>query len=153
MVTVGYEQARGLRVKHQTADGFSMSVSKTISAPTAKVFQAWNVATERDAWFRDSAKLDIRKATANKSLRMNGAGGKTAVEVMFYAKGTQKCQVVVQERKLEDAKAVERAKKYWGEALENLKEHLIDVMTAKRNFPSETKRKPTGATRPNRENR
>jgi len=33
MVAVGYEQARGLRVKHQKPDGFEISVAKTIAAP------------------------------------------------------------------------------------------------------------------------
>lgn len=35
MVTVGYEQARGLRVKHQSATGYSANVSKTIGVPIA----------------------------------------------------------------------------------------------------------------------
>ena len=35
MVTVGYEQERGLRVKHQKCDGFSVSGSKTVAVSVA----------------------------------------------------------------------------------------------------------------------
>src|SRR5436305_706796 len=41
MVTVGYEQARGLRVKHQTADGFTAGASKTVDVPVAALFKSW----------------------------------------------------------------------------------------------------------------
>ena len=33
MVTVGYEQERGLREKHQKPDGYSVSASKTVAVP------------------------------------------------------------------------------------------------------------------------
>ena len=33
MVSVAYEQERGLREKHQKADGFAAGVSRTIGAP------------------------------------------------------------------------------------------------------------------------
>ena len=38
MITVAYEQERGLREKHQTPEGFQISVSKTIAAPVGTVF-------------------------------------------------------------------------------------------------------------------
>src|SRR5262249_13986392 len=41
MVTVGYEQARGKRVRHQRPDGFSINRSKTIAATVRAVFAAW----------------------------------------------------------------------------------------------------------------
>ena len=124
MVTVGYEQARGLREKNQTISGFAASVSKTIAAPLGKLFTAWKDAKARSAWFRDAAKIEIRKATANKRLLITGANGSTAIDLNFYEKGTGKSQVVVQERKLKDAKHVEKIKKYWSDALEKLKSHL-----------------------------
>src|SRR5215813_5041444 len=69
MVTVGYEQARGLRVKHQTMRGFSISRSKTLPAPAASLFRAWNDRRWRSTWLKD-ASFTIRKSTANKSLRI-----------------------------------------------------------------------------------
>src|SRR4051794_4569208 len=51
MVTVGYEQARGLRVRHQKCDGeFSASVSKTLSVPVSALFAAWNEPKLRAKW-------------------------------------------------------------------------------------------------------
>src|SRR5271154_6307864 len=47
MVTVGYEQARGLRVKHQKPDGFEVSVSRTMVAPVDRAFAAWRDASLR----------------------------------------------------------------------------------------------------------
>ncbi|HET9545067.1 MAG TPA: DUF4287 domain-containing protein, partial [Gaiellaceae bacterium] len=37
-VTVGYERARGLRVKHERPDGFSVSVSRTVAAPAERLY-------------------------------------------------------------------------------------------------------------------
>jgi hypothetical protein len=47
MVTVGYEQVTGRRVKNQKTDGFEISVSKTIAAPVAVAFEAWKDAAIR----------------------------------------------------------------------------------------------------------
>src|SRR3954471_7625806 len=41
MVTVGYEQARGLRVKHQNAGGFGVNVNKTLAVDADEIFAAW----------------------------------------------------------------------------------------------------------------
>src|SRR5260370_35521225 len=38
MVTVGYEQGRGKRVKHQTTGGFQVSRTRTIHATLAELF-------------------------------------------------------------------------------------------------------------------
>ncbi|SRR6266545_2957584 len=41
MVTVTYEQARGLREKHQKPNGYQISVSRTIKAPLGKLFKSF----------------------------------------------------------------------------------------------------------------
>jgi uncharacterized protein YndB with AHSA1/START domain len=124
MVTVGYEQARGLRVKHQTASGFSASGSKTVNVPVAKLFAAWIDAKTRGKWLPDATKMTIRTATKNKSLRITWSDGKSSVEVQFYAKGTAKSQVTIERRKLANAKAVAQVKAYWSAALSKLKAML-----------------------------
>jgi uncharacterized protein YndB with AHSA1/START domain len=126
MVTVGYEQAKGLRVAHQTASGFSASASKTIAVPVAKLYKAWTDVKLRDKWLIGTKKMVIRKATPNKSIRINWTDGKTSVEVMFYPKGVAKSQVAVQHSKLDSAKAVEIMKKCWKGALEKLESQLIN---------------------------
>src|SRR5687768_10023806 len=123
MVTVTYEQARGLRAKHQKPGGFEVSVSRTVAAPVSKVFKAWQDEKTRTLWLATSGSpLTIRKATANKSMRLNWADGKTIVGVSFMPKGTSRSQVVVQHGKLPDARIAARMKTFWSGALASLKD-------------------------------
>lgn len=121
MVTVGYEQARGLRQKHEKAEGFEIGSSKTLDVPVAKAFAAWDDERLRRRWLKDSA-FTIRKATPHKTMRITWVDSRTIVDVYFNSKGGGKSQVTVQHRKLADAKQAERMKKYWAEQLEKLKE-------------------------------
>ncbi len=123
MVTVEYERARGLREKYQVASGFRVSRSITVGAPLGKLFDAWQDARARRRWLADPGFL-LRKATANKSMRITWVDGKTSVEANFYAQGAGKSQVAVQHDKLADAKSVERMRAYWGGALGKLKSIL-----------------------------
>jgi len=124
MVAVTYEQAHGMRAKHEQPEGdFEISVSETIYAPVAKAFAAWEDAKLRRKWLKDAG-FTIRKATPHKSMRITWVDGKTSVEVNFYSMGEAKSQVAVQHSKLADARQAERMKKYWGEQLEKLKEVL-----------------------------
>jgi hypothetical protein len=120
MVTVGYERARGRRVVHQTATGFSISANKTIDLPVGRVFAAWASAPARRRWLRGE-KLQVRAATRNKSIRAGWGYGKTSVVVMFYAKGKAKTQVSVEHARLANAKEAARMKAYWSASLESLK--------------------------------
>jgi len=118
MVTVGYEQARGRRLKHQKPDGFEVSVSRTVAAPVARAFEAWKDATQREKWLPRTP-LTVRKATPNKSIRITWTDG-TTLSVNFWSKGALKCQVVPQHGKLPDAESAERMKSFWAEKLEAL---------------------------------
>ena len=130
-LTIGYEQSRGLRAKHQMADGYQISRNRTIAAPAAAVYDAWADEATRAHWLPD-ATFTIRKATPPKSLRLTwaddaGAGaagdGATSVEVGLSDKG-DRTAVSVQHTKLPDAAAAERMKAYWAEALTRLAAHL-----------------------------
>jgi uncharacterized protein YndB with AHSA1/START domain len=123
MVAVGYEQARGLRVKHQTASGFSVSRSKTLPVPIEQLFGAWKDKRQRKRWLADDG-FKIRTATENRSLRITWIDGGTSVEVMFYEKGKAKSQVTVQHSKLKNEKEAARLKEYWGEQLDKLAEFV-----------------------------
>jgi uncharacterized protein YndB with AHSA1/START domain len=122
MIAVTYEQARGLRKVHQKPGGYEISVSRTISAPISKAFKAWTDDKIRKQWL--PANLTIRKATANKSLRISWEAGDTSLAVAFYPKAAGKCQVVAQHSKIPDAKAAAKMKKFWAQALDRLKEVL-----------------------------
>lgn len=124
MITVGYEQARGRREKHQRADGhYDISVSRTLEVPVSKVFTAWQNETVRSKWLKENG-LTIRKATPNKTMRITWVDDITSLEVYFYSKGQVKSQLVVQHSKLPDAKAAEKMKTYWSKSLDRLKEFL-----------------------------
>ena len=119
MVAVTYEQARGLREKHQKPDGYEISVSRIIAAPVGKAFKAWTVEKVRKQWL--PANLKIRKATNNKSLRITWEDGKTSLAVAFLPKGANKSQVVAQHSKLPNMTSATRLKKSWAEALDRMK--------------------------------
>jgi hypothetical protein len=122
MVTVGYEQARGLRMKHQKPDGFEVSVSRTLVAPVDRAFAAWRDAGLREQWLPRTP-LTVRKATPHKSIRILWADD-TTVSVNFWPKGPLKCQVVPQHAKLSTPEAAEKMKAYWAEKLEALRVYL-----------------------------
>jgi len=125
MVTVGYEQARGLREKHQKPTGYEVGGSKTVGVPVAVLFQAWQDRTIRRRWLPD-ASITIRKATPSKSMRITWTDGTSSLSVNFYPKGGGKSQVVLQHGKLANAKEAARWKGYWAKTLGRLKEILED---------------------------
>jgi uncharacterized protein YndB with AHSA1/START domain len=123
MVTVGYEQARGRRAKHQTPTGYEASVSKTLAVPLSTLYRAWADEAIRVRWLKRKS-LAVRRATPNKSVRLTWAGGQSNVDVQFYARGDAKSQVTVQHNTLASADDVAKMKGFWGKALEKLKELL-----------------------------
>lgn len=123
MVVVAYEQERGLRDKYQKPSGYAISVSQTIAAAVALVYQAWESETLRAQWLEDH-RFTIRKATPQKSMRVTWTDGRTSLSVNFYPKQDHKCQVTVQHEKLADSEEAGRMKDYWGRNLERLREML-----------------------------
>jgi len=123
MVTVGYEQARGLRVVHEKPEGFEISVSKTFNFPVGAVFLLFQDTKLRRRWMSDP-NFQLRKATENKTIRADWIDGKTLLVVAFYPKSTNKTQVTVQHSKLPSASAGKKQKLYWAEQLEKLQSVL-----------------------------
>jgi hypothetical protein len=123
MVTVTYEEARGLRERHQKPGGFQISVSRTVNVPLVKVYKAFANEKARKAWL-DEDGLTIRTATTDKSMRVTWKDGKTSLEISFLPKADDKSQIVVQHSKLPDAKSSARMKTYWKLALDRLRSSL-----------------------------
>lgn len=90
MVTVTYEQAHGLRAKHQTPTGYQASVSRTFDVTVETLYAAWHEPA-RAAWLPDP--LTVRKATPPKSMRIGWPDG-SSVAVYFY-KGERRSSVTV----------------------------------------------------------
>ena len=123
MVTVGYEQAKGLRAKNQMNGRWRVSSSKTVGVPVKSLFAAWRDAKKRAGWLKDH-RFTVRKATAPKSMRITWVDGKTTIEANFFAKGAKKSMVALQHDKLGGKKDVTRMRAYWAKALGDLKELL-----------------------------
>jgi uncharacterized protein YndB with AHSA1/START domain len=123
MVTVVYEQDRGLRDKHEKVEGYQISVSRTLNVPLAKLYQVFVTTRARDRWLMEDG-LVVRKANVNKSMRVTWKDQKTSLEIYFTGKGADKSQVVVQHSKLPNAKAAAAMKRYWAKALDRLRETI-----------------------------
>lgn len=121
MVAVTYEQARGLRARHEKPEGFEISVSRMISAPVSTTYKTWSDEKIRKTWLPVDFK--VSKATKDKSLRLIWEDGKTRVAVAFTPKG-DRCQVVAQHSKLANEKAAAKMKRYWSDALERLRKKI-----------------------------
>ena len=120
MVTVGYEQARGMRKLYQSASGYSASASRTVGAAVSDIYEAFNDPRKRARWLPD-APLEVKRATGNKSMRMTWTVGDSSIEIGFQPKGAGRSQVAVAHGKLKNTAEVVRQKKYWAEALDRLK--------------------------------
>jgi hypothetical protein len=118
MVTVEYERARGLRTRHETATGYSVSVSKTVGCDLSELYAAATDEKSRKAWFPKGAFV-MSSQTKDKYLR-GSWNGEARLEINFYAKGTAKSQINVQVNKLKEETAVEAERAAWKAALEKL---------------------------------
>jgi uncharacterized protein YndB with AHSA1/START domain len=123
MVTVSYEQSRGLREKHEKPGGYQISVSRTVKVSLAKLFKSVANDKSRSLWLsKDGA--TVRKITPDKSMRMTWKDRKTGVDINFYPKGNAKSQIVVQHSKLPDGKTADKMKTFWSNALDQLRKVL-----------------------------
>jgi hypothetical protein len=124
MVTVAYEQARGLRKKHQKPDGYQVSASRTFAVPAGRAFAAFTNIRLRRRWLGGT--LLVSRATRNKSVRgawpREAGGGR--IDVNFYPRGNGKTQVALQHSKLASAGAAARQKSYWKGQFDRLEKLL-----------------------------
>jgi uncharacterized protein YndB with AHSA1/START domain len=124
MVTVGYERLRGLREKHERADGYNISASRTIPISPAAAFAAWSDPKIRGGWLPRAA-ITVRSSKPHKTLRITWKDGKSTLEIGLWRKHAKKTQVVVQHSKLSDSRAAAAAKKFWAAALARLEKRSL----------------------------
>ena len=123
MITVGYEQAKGLRQTHQTKAGYRVSASRTLPVPIGDLYLAWSTPKARARWLKQPW-IVVPTATPNKSMRITWTGGKTSLNVCFWDKGAGKSQVRIEHGKLGSQDEVAAKRAYWAEALDRLKAAL-----------------------------
>jgi hypothetical protein len=119
-LTVGYEQARGLRAPGQRPDGWSVGASKTVAVPVERLFEAFADETLRERWL-PGADLRLRTATAPRTARYDWEDGSTRVVVGFDALAASKSRVAIQHERLPDAGTAEEMKTWWRERVAALK--------------------------------
>jgi hypothetical protein len=122
-VTVWYERARGLRLKHQQADGFTIYASRTVAVPLAVLFDAFVNARTRRRWLTDGT-MSLRTSQPGRTARFDWGDGATRVSVTFEEKGAAKATVAVAHERLQDPDEAETAKAAWRARLVGLKSFL-----------------------------
>jgi uncharacterized protein YndB with AHSA1/START domain len=95
-----------------------MDRSKTMAAPLAEVWAAWQNQAARDRWLPE-APFEVRKTTVNKAIHLDWPGG-TRVRAAFSEKNGR-TKLVVTHGKLESNADATRMHTYWSEALARLK--------------------------------
>lgn len=128
-VTNGYERTRGMRRKHQQADGFTIYASKTVNVPVDVLFDAFVDDELRSRWLTDGA-MTLRSAQPGKVARFDWGDGATRVMVTFDAKGPAKATAAVAHERLPDAETAEIAKAVWRTRVARLKTVLESLPTA-----------------------
>jgi hypothetical protein len=122
-ITVWYERARGMRLKHQQADGFTIYASKTIAVPVEVLFDAFLNPRSRHRWLTDGT-MSLRTSQSGHTARFDWGDGATRVSLSFEDKGPAKATVAVAHERLPDADEAEVAKAAWRERLRGLKSYL-----------------------------
>lgn len=134
MISVGYEQARGLRQPGQKGKLFEISVTKTVDASALKLFRAWTDEETRDTWLQK--KIVLRKATkptislpkrgrgsaSGGTIRFTWPGSGAIVVAALYGRGP-KTQVSIQHGKLKNSTEAEKMRHWWKAALHRLEQH------------------------------
>lgn len=122
-VTVGWERARGVRQKYQTASGFQVSVSKTLPVEVGALYRAFTDARRRNRWL-ERGTLKVRTKTENKTARFDFRDEGSRVHAYFEAKGPEKTTVTIQHEKLSGPEDVEEKRAFWKERLQRLVESV-----------------------------
>jgi hypothetical protein len=122
-ITVWFERARGMRLKHQQADGFTVSASKTIAVPVDVLFDAFVDPRTRRKWLTGGT-MTVRTSQPGHTARFNWGDGSTRLLVSFVDKGPSKSAVTVAHERLPDPDEAETTKLAWRERLSDLKSFL-----------------------------
>ena len=146
MVTVGYEQARGLRAVGQTADaGYQIGVQKTLPVSQEVAWDLLVAGPGRDIWLgktgpiewrkgetyhtSDGRSGEVRSAAAGQRVRVTWAHPDLArpstLQVMLIPAGAgEKTSIRFHQERLSGPEERERMRQHWRETLRRLQELL-----------------------------
>jgi hypothetical protein len=118
-LTVGYEQARGLRAPGQHRDGtFRVTVTRTVAVPAERARAAFADEAVRDRWLPPGT-LRTRPTSAARAYRADVADG-SRLAAGFDPVVPDRARVSVSLERLPDAAAAAAAKVAWRERLDAL---------------------------------
>ena len=118
-ITVSYERARGMRARHQMADGFSISVTRTMEAGPEVALAAFTDETVRARWL--SSAMRQRPTRARNVARFDWDEPRSRIIVSVAPKDNGRTAVTVGHEQLPDAEAGELLKARWRAWLADLK--------------------------------
>lgn len=118
-ITVAYERARGMRARHQQADGYSISVTRTIESDPERALEAFTSAPFRGQWLPEQP-MTPRATRAAMTARFDWSDPTSRVVVNVVPKG-DKAVVAVTHERIPEAEAAERLKAAWRGWLGELK--------------------------------
>ena len=121
-ITVSYERARGMRARHEMADGYSVSATRSVDAPPEQALAAFADATSRGAWLQ-GAPLSPRPTRAARTARFDWQEPPSRVVVTATPRGGKTAVTVTHER-IKDAADAARLKASWRTWLGDLKAYL-----------------------------
>ncbi len=113
-VAAGYEEARGLR---EQVNGLSVTATRTLDASVSAVFRAFNDPTRR-GWVHERL-YSVQAAVAPRMLKLAMPDG-SVVTVTIQRQGNTRTLVSLEQSRIADAAAAERARQAWRGALERL---------------------------------
>lgn len=119
MITVAFEQVRGLRRPGEMPGGFQVSVSRTMSATTSALYGVLRDAASPDGWLAEP-RATLRPSTSRRIVRLDWKDGRSRVEVRVAGPGPGRATVTVRHSKLAAEKDVIRMRRYWRRKLEAL---------------------------------
>jgi activator of Hsp90 ATPase-like protein len=115
-VTKSYERTRQGKLVGEQEDGFTINVSRTMTARPGAVFEAFTDETARSGWLPE-APLRFRTATAPRRAHFDWADDGSRVHVYLDEKGADRTTVTVQHARLSGAEVAEATKLAWRERL------------------------------------
>ena len=118
-VTVGYERARGMRARNETARGFEVGVQKTMNVPADRLLAAFTRSRRRDRWL-ESGTLTARSTTSKRIAADFDAADGSRVSVYLVAKSPDTTTVQITHVKLRSSAEVSKRRAFWKERLQAL---------------------------------
>lgn len=122
-LTVRYERASGRRQPGQQADGFTISVTRTIGVPVGVAWDAWMDGTRRATWLPDLV-IAVRRATPPRTARFDVDPGPGRLLVTLATTVEARTALTITHERLPDAAAAADAKAAWAARLDGLRAAL-----------------------------